>query len=41
MEKEKLIEALEEIREITQGLTEFNPTYEKIHNIAEKALEGK
>ncbi|MER2111141.1 MAG: hypothetical protein ABS960_00520 [Solibacillus isronensis] len=39
MEQEKLVEALREIAEITQKLTEFNPTYEKIFQIAQKALE--
>ena len=39
MENEKLVKALKEIADITQGLTEFNPTYEKIYKIAQKALE--
>lgn len=39
MDKEKLVEALSEIAEITQKLTEFNPTYEKIFQITQKALE--
>lgn len=34
-----LLQALNEIKDITSGLTEFNPTYEKIHNIAVKGLE--
>lgn len=33
-------QALKEIQAITKGLTEFNATYEKIHNIAIKALSG-
>lgn len=41
MEKEKLVDALKEIAEITQKLTDFNPTYEKINNITQKALEEK
>ena len=36
----ELEQALEEIQAITKGLTEFNATYEKIHNIANKALLG-
>ena len=35
---EELEQALIEIQAITKGLTEFNATYEKIHNIANKAL---
>ncbi len=31
--------ALNEIENITIGLTEFNPTYERIYNIARKAQE--
>lgn len=38
MEKEQLEKALKEIIEITEGLTLFNPTYEKIYNIAISAL---
>ncbi|WP_267897034.1 hypothetical protein [Lysinibacillus yapensis] len=41
MEKEKLVAALKEIAQITQGLTEFNPTYEKIYKITQKVLEEK
>lgn len=37
--EQKLREALEEILKITEGLTEFNPTYEKIYKIASEALE--
>ncbi|BDH60108.1 hypothetical protein MTP04_02380 [Lysinibacillus sp. PLM2] len=33
--------ALEEIKEITKGLAEFNSTYEKIHKIASKGLVVK
>lgn len=36
----ELEQALKEIQAITKGLTEFNATYEKIHNIAGKALSG-
>lgn len=36
----ELEQALQEIQAITKGLTEFNATYEKIHNIANKALTG-
>lgn len=36
---ERLITALSEIKAITQGLTEFNPTYERIYKIATKNLE--
>lgn len=36
---ERLIIALSEIRAITQGLTEFNPTYERIYKIATENLE--
>ncbi len=36
----ELEQALKEIQAITKGLTEFNATYEKIHNIANKALSG-
>lgn len=39
MDKEKLVEALKEIQAIAKGLTEFNPTYEKIYKITVKALE--
>ena len=39
MEKEKLVEVLREIAEITQKLSEFNPTYEKIFQITQKVLE--
>lgn len=31
--------ALKEIIEITKGLIDMNPAYEKIHNIALKGLE--
>lgn len=41
LEQEKLVGALREIAEITQKLTEFNPTYEKIFQITQKALEEK
>lgn len=34
-------EALEAIKEITQGLTEFNPTYAKIYNTACSGLEDE
>ena len=36
----ELEQALKEIQAITKGLTEFNATYEKIYNIANKALSG-
>ncbi len=36
----ELEQALKEIQAITKGLIEFNATYEKIHNIAGKALSG-
>lgn len=36
---ERLITALSEIKAITQGLTEFNPTYERIYKIAIENLE--
>jgi len=33
-------EGLKEIENITEGLTLFNPTYEKIYNIAINAIGG-
>lgn len=33
--------ALKEIIEITKGLIDMNPAYEKIHNIALNGLEGQ
>lgn len=36
---ERLIKALTEIKAITQGLTEFNPTYDRIYKIATENLE--
>lgn len=36
---ERLITALSEIKAITQGLTEFNPTYERIYKIATENME--
>ncbi|WP_258516989.1 hypothetical protein [Ureibacillus sinduriensis] len=39
MEKEKLVEALQQIADITEHLTGFNPTYEIINSIANGALE--
>lgn len=38
MENRKLDAALREIEATTRGLTQFNPTYEKIHKIASEAL---
>lgn len=35
---EKMQEALKQIEDITQSLTEFNPTYERIYNVARKGL---
>lgn len=40
VEKEQLEKALKEIIAITEGLTVFNPTYEKIYNIAISAIGG-
>lgn len=34
-----MLEALKEIEVITRNLTEFNPTYEKIHLLACKGLK--
>lgn len=33
-------EALKEVEKITRGLGQFNPTYDKIHQIVKEALEG-
>lgn len=37
---ERLTEALIEIKAITQGLIEFNPTYDRIYKIATENLEA-
>lgn len=39
--EEKLRQALEEIKELTKSLVDFNPTYEKIFRIAKEALESE
>lgn len=39
--EEKLRQALEEIKELTKSLIDFNPTYEKIYKIACEALENE
>ncbi|MBM7607547.1 hypothetical protein JOD29_000791 [Lysinibacillus composti] len=37
----KQFAALQEIADITENLGQFNPTYERIHNIARKGLEAE
>ncbi|MGE8038180.1 hypothetical protein [Lysinibacillus sp. NPDC093692] len=39
MEKDKLVEALKEIAEIANSLKEFNPTYQKIYDITQRAFD--
>ncbi|MEK4700392.1 hypothetical protein MKX47_12415 [Solibacillus sp. FSL R7-0668] len=35
----ELLDTLKEIESITNGLTSFNPTYEKIHALARQGLK--
>jgi len=37
----EMLDSLREIESITKGLTDFNPTYEKIHALARQGLNIK